>query len=791
MFERCIFSKKRKKQLKLRRMILEKQKEAIVLEEGRTNSSTKMSLDLDSAQILMDMLSKNLYSDSIGSTIRECASNALDSHRKAGTDKPIIVAFNVNEQNNYEFSVEDFGTGLDDNDVKNIISKYGKSTKRQDANQLGMMGLGFKAPLAYVSSFYFVCRKNGMERKYMMFEGEDGNTIDLLYEKPTKEENGVKVIVPVTYGDRLTFMKKIREQLCYFESVYFNVPAISGVYGGLEIKNDFVIHRAEHFQFSEMNQDDKMHICLDNVYYPMDFAKLGISVIDCPIALRFSLSDGLFPTPNREALRYTKEGIEAILKKLELVADYFVTKYNESVNMENCTIFSVIEYYVKSSRYVPLPNNTNYDVTRIQNFSKIPYVCPQIDGIKHLDLKYIIQNRKDFLLNYNLKFKLNSGIMRDMSKQSYDYDFRPDKLKKPGLFVYTYKERLSGIKKDYLRTIHTYHDKVCLVKKADERFLGNPRNYDLDDYFHLLELKHYPKNKWREIIAEWKYIEKLISADFINLDELDIPDEYLQSRKRSKIVDPVTGVETIRRVKLKGEIVGKQAENLARYNGGRYCKFVPETYKLEEFEKFKGLSVYSSHDNYLKLDDLYGIKTKQKMRVITFSDREIKTLEKFEIHNLISFEKFMEGKNSQFKRLVTSFIIHQFIASYKNTFNLDKQLLNVSKELSEQLTMMKDYVKDNYVHERNTVYQSMVDVAIEHNLFDMNIYPEYLKLKDVLEALPFIEPLSNEVNYINDSNKAMKNVYADLFKYYGHRVNDEYYKHRQVLTDEVIEEITE
>jgi len=52
-------------------MILQKQKEANVLFEGETQQSIGMTLDLDSAQILMQMLSKNLYSDSIGSTIRE------------------------------------------------------------------------------------------------------------------------------------------------------------------------------------------------------------------------------------------------------------------------------------------------------------------------------------------------------------------------------------------------------------------------------------------------------------------------------------------------------------------------------------------------------------------------------------------------------------------------------------------------------------------------------------------------------------------------------------------------
>ena len=121
-------------------MILEKQTEATILETGDSSESIGMSLDLDSAQILMQMLSKNLYSDSIGSTIRECASNALDSHRRAGIDKPIVVKFGINKEDNYEFSVEDFGIGLDADDVRNIISKYGKSTKRNSNTELGMMG---------------------------------------------------------------------------------------------------------------------------------------------------------------------------------------------------------------------------------------------------------------------------------------------------------------------------------------------------------------------------------------------------------------------------------------------------------------------------------------------------------------------------------------------------------------------------------------------------------------------------------------------------------------------------
>ena len=67
----------------------------------------------------------------------------------------------------------------------------------------------------------------------MMYEGEDTNTIDLLYEKATTEANGVKVIVPVNYYDRKDFQDKIKEQLAYFEDVYFDCNDV--------VNNNFVI----------------------------------------------------------------------------------------------------------------------------------------------------------------------------------------------------------------------------------------------------------------------------------------------------------------------------------------------------------------------------------------------------------------------------------------------------------------------------------------------------------------------------------------------------------------------
>lgn len=120
-------------------MILEKQTSHLVLDTQEAETIS-MGIDVESAPMLMQMLSKNLYSDDIGSPIREAVSNALDSQIRAGTTKPIIVSLKMDRQYNYEFSVEDWGVGLDDEDVKSIISKYGKSTKRLAANELGAWG---------------------------------------------------------------------------------------------------------------------------------------------------------------------------------------------------------------------------------------------------------------------------------------------------------------------------------------------------------------------------------------------------------------------------------------------------------------------------------------------------------------------------------------------------------------------------------------------------------------------------------------------------------------------------
>jgi hypothetical protein len=753
-------------------MILEKQTEANVLTEGVSQSSIGMSLDLDSAQVLMQMLSKNLYSDSIGSTIRECASNALDSHRRAGVDKPIIVSFKRNDSNNYEFSVEDFGIGLDAEDVENIISKYGKSTKRDSNTELGMMGLGFKAPLAYCSSFYFVCRKNGVERKYMMYEGEDNNTIDLLYQVNTEMGNGVKIIIPVKYYDRHDFISKTREQLAYFESVYFD-------FMDEDIKNDFVIFRGEHFQFSELASDSRMHICLDNVYYPMDFEKLGISdALYFPIALRFSLTDGLFPTPNRESLRYTQEAKQIILNKLKLVADYFVGKYNETVEQGD-SIQSALDYLASGDRYVS-SFNKNYSLNRLIPYaSKVPSV-PRITGVEKLDLQKLYHNRDWWLSEYTPKVQIQRGKAMSLENR-YTSNWNPRGLQEIKVYVYD-SLKLSGVKKDYIKSITTGRDSAIIVRKDGQFELDKKGTHYKRNYYTLLDLEKHPISDWRDMIKEFQYIVSLLTADFINLDDLVVPQSFIDGRKKVK----ATTSQATGRRKMTGEIVGKQAVDLQRYVDGKNCKWESTIYKLENLYKANYLTVYGCQENVESMDKLYSVIPKSVIRFVQFSDRELETVKKIDLHNWMSYDEFMKGENAVFKRTITAYLIRQLKSTNQYTFDRTHTVKKLSLSLYNKIVSLNSYVKTWYASNGHTdAYNAMLKIAEEKNLFDMTIYQTYLDVKAISERLIFINYLLSKMNW--SSNDAAMVCLRDLCKYHKFRLDVKNYNNN-IVEEESTEE---
>ena len=780
-------------------MILEKQTESHILEEGTTQETVKMSLDLDSAQVLMQMLSKNLYSDSIGSTIRECASNALDSHRRVGCEEPIIVSFKRNSQaDTYEFAVEDFGIGLDADDVRNIISKYGKSTKRDSNTELGMMGLGFKAPLAYSSSFYFVCRKDFMERKYMMYEGEDTNSIDLLYEKPTAEPNGVKVIVPVDYSDRYQFYNKIKEQLAYFDNVYFDVEPM----GSYNVPNDFTIYRAEHFQYSQIATNSDMHLCLDNVSYPIDWEKLGIERIRMKMALRFSLSDGLFPTPNREAIRYTKEAKETILKKIVTVGNVFMDKFNDAITTQS-DIKAIMEFYSRNSKHIKSwYKGTDEDICidDLVKHSTTVVAQPKLDNIKLLNLERLAVKSKEYILaEYKFKYRFSNGKFQNSKNYHYEH-LRISDLTGHGVGgVYIYDDVLPKGKQDYLRTLLPDNKTIYFVKKSPFKLRSKTGQTDYAKYYDsILGLSKWPRTQWRELIQEFQYVVGLYQKDFVDADAIDVPQSFKDAQKAKRMKVLTLPTKGPKKVRLKGEFSGKVGTRMSVDLSDQYCKFVPTTFKMEIIHQRTILNVYAKEADKKKMDNAWSCFNKHALFVLV-AQATYDNLQKADLHNWITIDKFMEGKNRPFKTIATEFLIRDLIETYSATFKRIKTVKAISADLADKLQTLHQYHNSQYrSYADDDTRKAVIEHATANNLFDQPTYLVYKQVNEVFTKLTFLDAILDTMDYSNSKHHSpMMVAIVDLFKYHKHRVNLEHYKLiltedaplEEMLTEETIEEL--
>jgi len=184
---------------------------------------------------------------------------------------------------------------------------------------------------------------------------------------------------------------------------------------------------------------------------------------------------------------------------------------------------------------------------------------------------------------------------------------------------------------------------------------------------------------------------------------------------------------------------------------------------------------------------------KQKMEVITFSARELKIVEQLDIHNLISYDKFMEGKTAPFKRIVTATLIDNLMSKYRYVFEKSQMFKHTSTDFYKKLEALADYKRANYVCANSDLNKAMLAVAEEHKLFDHNIYPEYLQMIDILNKLTFINPLAKTMGYFNEDDQ-MVGVVTDLFKYYKHRVDFKHYNIKindEVLTEETIEDLVD
>ena len=205
-----------------------------------------ISFDIKEKNIskIMGILTGDIYKNKPGAVIRELSTNCLDAHRLNGqTGKFTIIL--PSQYNNYELTIRDYGPGLSVEDMKQIYSSYGESTKDQTNDFTGCLGLGSKSPLSISNSFqvttfhdnyaaaYEVYSENGFPKMNPLFQNfisKDEEEIDeieddtppkqnYIYKDKYNEYSWMKnfLIGKINFDNQFIFGIKLKD---YFSSLY-------------------------------------------------------------------------------------------------------------------------------------------------------------------------------------------------------------------------------------------------------------------------------------------------------------------------------------------------------------------------------------------------------------------------------------------------------------------------------------------------------------------------------------------------------------------------------------------
>ena len=696
-------------------MIINKQENEI-LRTG-DDTSQKATINQDKIAKLQYILTKGLYQDPIGSVINEWSANAIDSVVQSGKnpiENPVII--NIT---NDKFTVQDFGLGISKDDFINVCMNYLTSTKESDNQSIGHFGLGMKSFLALDRSATFTVRKDGIECKFIAYMGDEFMEYDLIYEQPTEEQNGFICELKINdYNEKREFRTKAIKRLAYYDTVLLYLD------GTLHTNN---ILRSDDWQYSP-NASSKLHLCLKDVYYEINFEQLGISQINIPIALRFGLEDGLTPTPSRESLILNQVSKTIILDKIKKVANWFIDRYNSEWK-EYETLKDAWDFINQYNFYVDI-NHIEFKINDLEKYADNKIKRTKVKNIENI--KWYYDSKQWLLSNYRVEAENAwNWINKNPSKNIVE------KLMVGWNIVVVDSEPKRRVK-SYLQDKYS---NALFITKICDRALGKNNPTNSTTYFYTLELDKVPQHEWKNKIKELNYVENQLKENFIY--ELDIENsqgfkDWVIKNKKERVYKSSNSNH---------KILNKQEDEVTiAYGRNSYARgkitFEKETFKINTLNQNPYLTIYfEDKDRATQYYELIG----KKYKIALIGKKE--QLKIKNIHNFMTEQEFQKSK--AFKRIVTSIMFDELIETYESIYNRSSFdiIRELIRPLEEDIKLLQAYTNKNGKSIRdNELLDSMITVAKEYNLYDYQFMDVYNRCKESLDKYKFL-------NYIQKPNR--------------------------------------
>ena len=420
-----------------------------------------MTIDQSALAHIMSVLT-DLYSDPELAVIREYSTNAFDAHVEVGQKRPIEVT--LPSALSPFLKIKDYGVGLNVDDIREIYSRYGTSTKRDSNDVVGMLGLGCKSALTYTDQFTLTGVKDGMRVVVAVSRDEDGaGSMTIVDYCETDEPSGVEVTIPAKQGNQ--FETKAADFFRFWTpgTVLVNGKQPERI-DGLWIADDLLI-----------TNECQAQVVMGNVAYPMnESGSYGYGYRNGWNLVAFVDIGEVHFTPSREALQMTPK-TKATLKTLQdrevkerdkalakMVAE--AKTYPEAVKVANsCRAYNrSFEGTYKGERVPPHFENMGDIVTvdpapryRTKGWGKAKHVNATVDAV------WIVNYDSDAFTPYKRE-KLNQWAQKKGIKQ-------------PSVYVFTQLSHAGGY--DRLQAV-TQADGTIITPKSMEKWIDPKRVFD-------------------------------------------------------------------------------------------------------------------------------------------------------------------------------------------------------------------------------------------------------------------------------------------------------------------------
>jgi len=722
--------------------------------ENSSGNNVKMRLSEDASSMVFQLFTKNVYSNPIGTVVREITSNCFDSHVEANINAPVLIKKHQDKQTGTHYiSFIDYGVGMSPDRVENIYGVYFESTKRVDNQQIGGYGIGAKSILAYKrstgqgegeydNSFYVITIYNGIKYFYCIYEGTESPIISKLHEEPTNEKNGTEIQVPVLEKDITTFSKEMVRQLYYFENIVFQGFDETNQHETLT--NDYQIIRGKNFLFRGGDYSNNIHVCLGKVAYPIDYAALDLSSSDysLPIALKLEVGD-IGVTVSRESLDYSEATIKMLKKKLELAKKEII----ELISKQYENIVTLKQYFQVKHDFGKLefPNGSSLYVGDLIkqkdiDFSNFKYQFTKMPNDKQL-FRFFFEAK-----SYGKKPRRNRYSYSSNSNE-FEGSYENILTKKNLLYVEGDFNR-KIIKQAYLKEEYeTYY----IIKR---RSIGKWMRSEIADAFNV-----HIDDVVDENGKTLPFIEELytMQEEFFNIirenaddyDELEVPEDFVAQRKYKSQLSPELRKMTIPVKFIRGYSRDRiKLSVLFDYNMPIFYGTTDDEYKLSEAVEL-----------YRLLFDKYSLvnHVSYKNELITNGNGKKSIMFLQVAKNNVKFMQYC--KNARPVRDFFTYMLPRktdIVLEYFQTYSVIEKYENIDK-----------FYRKGFIHKIDENWGKKIDIInavidaipestktsnMRYNKHQLNNYFKFQGIKPTKEQANFCK-LVDEIEVLQEKNK--------------------------------------